>query len=74
MHLGESQVRNDQGLVSGGSFPDTLRTRLRNVELDEGAGIEEENQRRSSMIISEANLPRLGATGSRKAVRSGRLR
>ena len=40
-----------------------LGTRLRDIEFDQGAGIDEKDQRRSSRIISEANLPRFGKAG-----------
>jgi hypothetical protein len=40
------------------------RARLGNVDLDQSAGIQKENQRRSSLTISEASLPRFGKAGA----------
>lgn len=63
MDLGKREDRSRHRFPLCHNLTHTLRARLGDVELDQSAGVEEENQRRSSLTISEANLPRLGKEG-----------
>jgi len=58
--LGERQDRDSLRPLSAGGLSHPLRARLGDVDLDQSAGIEKEDQRRSSLTISEASLPRFG--------------
>lgn len=70
--FGKRQDRGCQRFPFRHSRAHTVRARLGDVELEQSAGVEEENQRRSSLTISEASLPRLGKEGPWNAVRSVR--
>jgi hypothetical protein len=50
-------------LLARDSLAHSLRAWLGDVDLDQSAGAEKENQRRSSLTISEASLPRFGMAG-----------
>ena len=60
VNFGEGQDRNSHRPSLPGSLAHSLRARLSDIEFDQRAGVEKKDQRRSSLIISEASLPRFG--------------
>src|SRR4051794_913700 len=75
VHFSKGQDRGSLRFVARDGVAHSLRARLGNVDLDQSAGVKKENQRRSSLTISEASLPRFGKAGllNPRSVRRGKV-
>jgi len=60
--------RSPDTLCSYHSLAHPFGGRLGNIEFDESAGVEEKDQRRSSLTISEASLQPAGRLATRRSV------